>query len=39
MSKRRLFLDCDGVLADFDASFEERFGMKPRAFEAKRRST
>jgi hypothetical protein len=35
MSERRLFLDCDGVLADFDASFEERFGMKPRAFEAK----
>jgi hypothetical protein len=32
---RGLFLDCDGVLADFDAGFEERFGMKPRAFEAK----
>ena len=35
MTGRRLFLDCDGVLADFDAGFDERFGMKPRAFEAK----
>jgi hypothetical protein len=35
MTDRRLFLDCDGVLADFDAGFEDRFGMKPRAYEAK----
>jgi hypothetical protein len=33
---RRLFLDCDGVLADFDGGFLERFGLPPRAFEARR---
>ena len=28
-----LFLDCDGVLADFDAGARELLGMTPRAFE------
>jgi hypothetical protein len=29
----RLYLDCDGVLADFDRAFEERFGHPPREYE------
>jgi hypothetical protein len=29
----QLFLDCDGVLADFDTFFEERFGMNAREYE------
>ncbi len=32
----RLFLDCDGVLADFDEGARRLFGMPPAAFEAKR---
>jgi hypothetical protein len=31
---RQLFLDCDGVLADFDTYFEETFGSHPRKHEA-----
>jgi len=30
---RQLFLDCDGVLADFNAGAIEILGMSPRAFE------
>lgn len=30
-----IFLDCDGVLADFDSYAEAYFGMPPRAYEAK----
>src|SRR3546814_3203777 len=29
----QLFLDCDGVLADFDRSAEHILGMPPRAFQ------
>ena len=32
----RLFLDADGVLADFDEGARRLFGMSPKAFEAKR---
>ena len=35
MEDRRLFLDADGVLADFDASARRLLGMTPREFEAK----
>jgi hypothetical protein len=31
----RLFLDCDGVLADFDEGARRLFGMDPARFEAK----
>jgi hypothetical protein len=30
---RQVFLDCDGVLADFDAAAEVILGMPPRLFE------
>ena len=31
----QLFLDCDGVLADFDAGAQELLGMTPAHFEAR----
>ena len=31
----RLFLDCDGVLADFDTYASQLFGMPPRQFAAR----
>lgn len=31
----KIFLDCDGVLADFDAHAIEYFGMHPREFESR----
>lgn len=31
----RLFLDCDGVLADFDRGAEQLLGMSPKAYEAR----
>ena len=33
MVERQLFLDCDGVLADFDHGATAILGMPPRAFE------
>lgn len=35
MSGPHVFLDCDGVLADFDTYAHAYFGMAPRAYEAK----
>ena len=35
MTKPRLFLDADGVLADFDEGAKKLLGMTPRQFEAK----
>ena len=35
MPDRQLYLDCDGVLADFDTGAEKILGMPPRAFEAR----
>jgi len=32
----QLYLDCDGVLADFDRGATELLGMPPRAFEKQR---
>lgn len=32
---RQLFLDCDGVLADFDSYATDYFGMNPRVYEEK----
>jgi hypothetical protein len=32
---RQLFLDCDGVLADFDGYAEKVFGLPPRDYEDK----
>jgi 5'(3')-deoxyribonucleotidase len=35
MTEPRLFLDADGVLADFDKGAKQLLGMTPRAYEAK----
>ncbi len=35
MAQPRLFLDCDGVLADFDEGAQRLLGMNPAAFEAR----
>lgn len=32
----QLYLDCDGVLADFDSGATELLGMPPRVFEKRR---
>ena len=31
--RRQIYLDCDGVLADFDTGAEKILGLPPRAFE------
>ena len=31
--RRQIYLDCDGVLADFDRGAQEILGQTPRAFE------
>jgi hypothetical protein len=31
--RKQIFLDCDGVLADFDKGAEDVLGMHPRVFE------
>jgi hypothetical protein len=33
--RRQIYLDCDGVLADFDKAAEPIFGMPPDAFETR----
>jgi hypothetical protein len=35
MPERQLYLDCDGVLADFDRGAERLLGVPPRDFEAR----
>jgi len=37
--QRRIYLDCDGVLADFDRAFIDLFGHKPRDYEAEHGTT
>ena len=35
MKKLTIYVDMDGVVADFDKRFEDLSGMKPREFEEK----
>lgn len=37
--RQQLFLDCDGVLADFDSYFEDSFGMSSEEYELEHGST
>jgi len=38
VERPQLYLDCDGVLADFDRAFAEAFGHPPRVYEERRGS-
>jgi hypothetical protein len=33
-TERRIYVDCDGVLADFDTHFEDHIGLKSSHYES-----